>query len=208
MESRQLIQQKRSAELERNLFKAKNAYLTSQINPHLLFNTLNFIYSNLYDVSKKAAEIVLLLSDMMRYSLTEIGEDGKVELSQEVDHIKNMISLNQARFNDKLQIKLNLNGDFTVRIIPLVLLTFIENVFKHGDLSDHNNPAQINISYYNNILEFYCSNKLRKVNTKRGDAIGIENSKTRLEIAYNKNYVLTTGVEGDKFVTKLTIHFY
>lgn len=207
MQSRHLIQQKRSAELERNLFKAKNAYLTSQINPHLLFNTLNFIYSNMYEVSKKAAEIVVLLSDMMRYSLTEIGDDGQVELSKEVEHIENMVQLNQARFNDKLNVKMHLDGDFEVRVIPLVFLTFIENVFKHGDLTDPEKPARIHITCFNNILEFYCTNKVRKVNINKGGGIGIENSKTRLEMAYPDKFQLATEVADDQYITRLIINF-
>ncbi len=207
MQTRHLIQQKRSIELERNLFKTRNAYLTSQINPHLLFNTLNFIYSSLYEVSKKAAETVMLLSDMMRYSLTEVGEDGKVELAQEVEHIENMIQLNQARFDDNLNIKLYVNGEFEVRIIPLVLLTFIENIFKHGDLSDPENPARINISYYHNILEYYSVNKVRQRNINRGHGIGIENSRTRLDDAYAGNYTLSTTIEDGFYITHLTITF-
>jgi two-component system LytT family sensor kinase len=207
METRHLIQQRHSIELERNLFKAKNAYLTSQINPHLLFNTLNFIYSSLYEVSKKSAEIVVLLSDMMRYSLTEIGEDGKVELNKEVEHIENMIQLNQARFNDQLHIKLYLSGDFEVRVIPLIFLTFIENVFKHGDMSDPAMPAKINISFHNNILDFYTANKVRKVNINRGYGIGVENSKTRLEMAYPDKYTLLTEQVGEEYITNLRIYF-
>jgi len=207
MQSRQLMQQKRSAELERNLIKAQNAYLTSQINPHLLFNTLNFIYSSLYEVSRKSAEIVVLLSDMMRYSLTEIGEDGKVELYKEVEHIENMVQLNQARFNDKLNVKIYLSGDFEVRVIPLVFLTFIENIFKHGDLSDPECPALINISYHNNILDFYTSNKVRKVNINKGHGIGVENSITRLQMAYPDRYKLKNEVVSDQYITSLVIDF-
>lgn len=207
MQSRHLIQQKRSAELERNLFKAKNAYLTSQINPHLLFNTLNFIYSSLYEVSKKSAEIVVLLSDMMRYSLTEIGEDGQVELYKEIEHIENMVQLNQARFNDKLNIKLYLSGEFDVRIIPLVFLTFIENIFKHGDLSNAEYPGIINISFHNNILDFYTSNKIRKVNINKGHGIGIENSITRLQMAYGDKFKLKCGLDNEQYITNLVIDF-
>ncbi|MEO6523089.1 MAG: histidine kinase [Mucilaginibacter sp.] len=207
MESRHLLQQKQSAELERNLFKAKNAYLTSQINPHLLFNTLNFIYSSLYEVSKKSAEIVVLLSDMMRYSLTEIGEDGKVELYKEVEHIENMVQLNQARFNDKLNIEVSLSGEFEIRVIPLVFLTFIENIFKHGDLSDPACPAKINISFHNNILDFYTSNKVRKVNINGGHGIGVENSITRLQMAYADRFELKNEVVDNQYITNLVIDF-
>jgi two-component system LytT family sensor kinase len=207
MESRHLLQQKQSAELERNLFKAKNAYLTSQINPHLLFNTLNFIYSSLYEVSRKSAEIVVLLSDMMRYSLTEIGEDGKVELYKEVEHIENMVQLNQARFNDKLNIEVLLSGEFEVRVIPLVFLTFIENIFKHGDMSDPECPARINICFHNNILDFYTSNKVRKVNINKGHGIGVENSITRLQMAYADKFKLKNEVVDNQYITSLVIDF-
>lgn len=161
----------------------------------------------MYEVSKKAAEVVVLLSDMMRYSLTEIGEDGQVELSKEIEHIENMVQLNQARFNDKLNVKIHLDGDFEIRVIPLVFLTFIENIFKHGDLTDPDMPARIHITCFNNVLEFYCVNKIRKVNINRGNGIGIENSKTRLEVAYPDRYQLSTHVVDDQYTTRLIIYF-
>lgn len=205
MRNRRLLQQKRSAEMERNLIKTENAYLTAQINPHLLFNTLNFIYNNLSQVSEKAAETVMLLSEMMRYSLTGIGDDGKVELWQEVEHINNMVQINQARFNDGLQVETHFDGDFDVRIIPLILLTFIENIFKHGDLTDKNDPAQINISYVNGELNFYTRNKLRATMESKGTGIGVQNSITRLEAAYSGHYNLSARPENGHFITELNI---
>jgi two-component system LytT family sensor kinase len=111
LRTRQLVQNKKKTELEKTLFKTRNAYLQSQINPHLLFNTLSFLYNSVYNISQKSAEGIMLLSDLMRYSLTELGGDGKVELTKEIENIETVIAINQLRFDQKLQIKLHTGGE-------------------------------------------------------------------------------------------------
>jgi two-component system LytT family sensor kinase len=180
-----LIQERLSAELEKNLMRAKTAYLQSQLNPHLLFNTLNFIYNSVRKLSESAAYSILLLAEMMRYSLSNVGDDGKVSLQKEVDHIGNLVKLNQLRFNEKLNLQINLQGAFEdEKVIPLLLLNFVENVFKHGDLTDTSFPATIFISCEDHTLTMYCFNKQKKNNIHKGWGIGIKNAQTRLNIYY------------------------
>lgn len=192
LRTRQLIQNKRKAELEKTLFKTRNAYLQSQINPHLLFNTLNFLYNSVYNVSKKSAEGIMLLSDLMRYSLTELGGDGKVELSKEVENIETVIAINQLRFDQKLQVFLVTNGDWDdKRIIPLILLTFVENIFKHGIIINANFPAEIKIAVYDGSLHFSATNQVNQAGkNKQGFEIGIINARTRLNATYPEKHKL------------------
>jgi two-component system LytT family sensor kinase len=163
LENLRLKEEKQSAELENRLVQTKNAYLLSQLNPHLLFNTLNFIYNSVRKLSAQAASAILLLSEMMRYALAEPGADGKVPLNNEIEHIKSFVTLNQLRFRDELKIELNLSGDFYgLNVIPLVLISFVENMYKHGDLSDADNPANIEISCQDNLLSMNCINKKKQ----------------------------------------------
>lgn len=198
LENAKLRQEAQSTELEKNLVQAKNAYLQSQLNPHLLFNTLNFIYNSVRKHSNQGAQAILLLSDMMRYSLSDIGADGKVFLEKEIDHINNMVRLNQLRFNETLNVQFTQSGvSGNERIIPLLLISFVENAFKHGDLTDSKQPLNISVACANNVFEMSCINKRKKPVANAGWGIGIENAKKRLENYYQNRYKLNI-VEQEK----------
>jgi len=180
--------------LEKSLLTAENAYLKSQINPHFLLNTLNFLYNSVAKLSDKAADSILLLSDIMRYALTSTDADGKVRLEQETDNIESFIKLNQARFNERLSIDFKFTGDVQgLRIIPLVLITFVENVFKYGDLLNPSNPAKIDINVDGNILNFSTYNIKRKSVQYESHGIGIQNVKNRLDLYHEYVLVINDG---------------
>ncbi len=206
LENEKLRREASSADMQKNLVQAQNAYLQSQLNPHLLFNTLNFIYNAVRKLSESAADAILLLSDLMRYSLSEPGIDGKVPLKKEIDHIQNMVKINQLRFNEQLNFKLILKGSFHGEaIIPLILLCFVENIYKHGDLSNPGAPAQINISCSNHILQMHCQNLKKKQQHAPGWGIGIENTRTRLCNYYGNNFELNITDSDDMFRVHLLV---
>ncbi|QTE39748.1 histidine kinase [Mucilaginibacter gossypii] len=208
LERRNLINQKEKVELERNLTLADNAYLRSQINPHLLFNSLNFIYNSIHEISPKASETVILLADIMRYSLSEMDEDGKVEMEKEISHISNLLKINQIRFNNKLQLELVLDGDFkNLKILPLSLLTLVENVYKHGDLTDSRVPGKIIISYDRGVFHMITQNKTRKYSLDKGNGIGLINLKTRLNNFHNNKFSFEAADDGELFITDLKIFY-
>ncbi len=209
LRTRQLIQNKKKADLEKALFKTRNAYLQSQINPHLLFNTLNFLYNSVYNVSEKGAEGIMLLSDLMRYSLTELGGDGKVELTKEVENIETVIAINQLRFDQKLQVQLITSGDFSdKRIIPLILLTFVENIFKHGIILNTNFPAEIKIAIRDGDLYFSANNQVNQAGkNKQGFEIGIVNARTRLNATYPDKHKLKVTQTDHQYTVDLFIQF-
>ena len=207
LENSKLKQANQNAELENSLMQAKNAYLQSQLNPHLLFNTLSFIYNSVRKLSNTASQAVLLLSDMMRYSLSDTGIDGKVPLESEVDHIENMIRLNQLRFNEALNLKTDFSGDFqNETIIPLLLLSFIENIYKHGDLTDRDYPAQIVLTCEDRVLRLACTNKKARGKAITGWGIGVENARARLNIHYPDRYTLKITEDDRQYSSLLTIN--
>jgi two-component system, LytTR family, sensor kinase len=186
-----IARQKKINQLKRNLVELENAYLQSQINPHLLFNTLNFIYNEVERHSEKGAEIILLLSELMRYSLTGKENDERVSLDKEVIQVENVVKINQLRFNNQLQLRVNVEGDFSKgRIIPLLLLPVIENMFIHGDLTDPAHTGIINLGFDGQVLLLECSNLKRKGKKLLGYGIGLANVRKRLENYYPGAYTL------------------
>ncbi|NHA03301.1 hypothetical protein G7092_05830 [Mucilaginibacter sp. HC2] len=207
-ENNQLIILKEKAELERNLAEAMNAYLQQQINPHFLFNTLTFIHNTYYKYSEEASQCVLLLVDIMRFSLEDVDIGGKTALDKEIEQIQNFIELNQLRFDYELYIDFNTDGDMEERqVIPLILLTLTENIFKHGNLKVKHAEAKLHIAMNDqNELRFYSWNlKKHQPENKRLRSIGIKNVIKRLEYNYQHRYRLDIKDEDDGFGVELTI---
>lgn len=203
----QVQREKDQAVLEKNLLTTQNALLRAQINPHLFFNTLNFIYNSVHRLSIHAGEAVMLLADITRYSISRGDSDGLVFLKDELTHVEDLISLNQIRFNGRLHIRLEMDGDFTHhKIIPLVLLTLVENVFKYGELEDPQTPAVVYIRRVDDIVHFATKNK--KIGDKRhisSGGIGVANAKFRLEQAYPGQFTLRMNETPDMFFVDLSI---
>ncbi len=187
-----------------HLAEARLAYFRQQINPHLLFNTLNLIYSKVYRQSPEAGRPVLLLSELMRFSLAETGPDGKVPLSAELEQLENLLEINRSRFDEPLPITVRLpEAPAEARILPLILLTLTENMFKHGQLL---RPALLEISVKGNRLRYHSQN-LKKVKSKQQPLpqLGLQNIRKRLELAYGRRFRLQIREEGDNFALTLTL---
>ncbi|WP_158996383.1 sensor histidine kinase [Mucilaginibacter sp. L196] len=206
LENIQLRNELQNQVLEKSLLSAENAYLKSQINPHFLLNTLNFLYNSIAKFSEKTADSILLLSDIMRYALTSTDADGKVRLDQEIDNIESFLKLNQARFNQRLCIDYETDGDtYGLRIIPLVLITFVENVFKYADLLNSASPAKISIQIVGNTLIFSTYNLKRKSVQFDSHGIGIENVKSRLDNYYQYELIIDDNESDYKLMLKVNL---
>lgn len=185
-----LIQEREKGMLENEKLIAELSFLKSQINPHFLFNSLNNIYSLSYHKSDKAPEAILKLSGIMRYMLQE-SEDDKVQLKDEIAYLENYISLQQLRFKEPLAIDYKVNTEsLELRIMPLLLISFLENAFKHGVVTNKDHPVRILIEVVNSRLHFKVSNFKNKSNKDQTSGIGLENLKRRLELGYPDQYTL------------------
>lgn len=190
---------------EKNLFEANLAFLKSQINPHFLFNSLNFLYAQVYPHSEPAAQGILLLADTMRYALHE-NTAGKVPLSQEVQHLHNYIAMNQLRYHQQLQVQFEVTGnDQFVLILPLVLITFVENCFKHGELADPAHPLRIELDVAPGRLTFQTHNRKRHGPKENRAGIGLANTRARLELVYPGRHCLTITDAPDAYTCHLTL---
>ncbi|MET3606922.1 LytS/YehU family sensor histidine kinase [Mucilaginibacter rubeus] len=201
------LSEKASSDLQYQFSQAQNAFLKEQINPHLLFNTLNAIYSTVYRHSPKDSEAILLLSEIMRYSYEEPDHQGLVPLESEIYQLKNLIKLNTYRFRDTARIDLQLTGHVKdLRIIPLVLLTLSENMFKHGDLQHC--PGSIDIGINENGHLTFISKNIRKLRgqTDANSNVGLNNTRLRLDYAYPGNYNLSIVQTEEMFTVNLLIN--
>ncbi|MEO6820807.1 MAG: histidine kinase [Ginsengibacter sp.] len=199
--------EKQTLQLEFEKSQANFNFLKAQINPHFLHNTLNFLYAKSLPYSEELSEGILTLSDIMRYALNEGNtKNGKVPLNDELEHLGNVIKINQLRFSNELQVIFEVEGNTAkVQIIPFVLITLVENAFKHGDLISPGHPLTIRLNMHDHQLSFFCSNK-KKVGLKElSTGIGLDNIKKRLELTYGSDFSLTISDELDFYTTRLNI---
>lgn len=167
--------------------------LRSQINPHFLFNTLNNLYSLTLKQSVHAPEVVLKLSELMRY-MTQVAGQYTVSLQQEIDHIQRYIDLEKLRLNPGAEIQFMRQGELgSIRIAPLLLLPLVENAFKHGvETQTENIKVDTELSLQNGQLFFRITNSKPQQRTNISDksGIGIENLRRRLALVYPERHEL------------------
>lgn len=206
-QSQRKILEKQKMELEVENSQANFNFLKAQINPHFLHNTLNFFYAKALPLSAELSEGILCLSDIMRYALNEGGKDEKALLKDEIEHLENVIRINQFRFNNNLNVQFEVSGVTAgATIAPFVLITLVENAFKHGDLKNREHPIVIRIMSEGKKLYFYCSNKKNPGFKDHSTGIGLQNILKRLDIMYGSNYSYKVNDDAEFYSTELIIH--
>ncbi|TWI95972.1 histidine kinase [Mucilaginibacter frigoritolerans] len=194
-----LIKEKLTAELK---------YLRGQINPHFLFNTLNMAYSSaIKSGDNVTADIVEKLSGLMRYVLYESNSE-EVLLESEINYVNSFINLQIQRLSPELvsQVKYQLNGEWAnYKIAPIILIPFIENVFKHGIILSKKSDVSIIINLDANVLILETKNKITTVADKPSPGIGLKNAGERLQLLYSNRHTLSISNDNDIFYVKLAI---
>lgn len=207
-----LKEQKRVADLEKEQLQTELLFLKSQISPHFFFNTLNNIHSLALEKSSKAPRIIMRLSELMRYLLYETKSERQT-LANEILCIQNYLDLEKIRHDDLLQVNMTITGDISDKeIAPILLLTFVENAFKHG-VNKNIGTVNIDIDFtiIENFLYFTITNPLPAITeTKsildKSNGIGLENVKKRLVLGYKpSDYDLKISSNDNKFVVVLKI---
>ena len=196
---------KRLALLEKQNLEQQLEYLRYQINPHFFMNTLNNIHA-LVDIDpEKAKDTILELSRMMRFVLYEGNKQG-VPLSRELDFIRHYVTLMQLRYTDKVRIDIDLPTEVPDRQVPpLMLITFIENAFKHGVSYQRESFIEVQVEVNGDELQFSCRNsKSEKSNEEKG-GVGLANVRKRLNLLYDKRYSLHIKDDTDTYNVELTI---
>jgi len=203
---RTLTQAIENEKLENNLLRAEQDFLRAQINPHLLFNSLNFIR---YAIRKRPAEAddaIMRLSGMMGFALETTT--GMIPLSRELEQIDNLIALNQLRFNNMLCLNYSTDvHDPETPTIPIILLTLVENVFKHGNLRNEESPAFIKIQSTPAYLLFESSNLAIEHNSVKSNKTGIQNISLRLDQFYKNQYRFSHELHENSYKVALKIDY-
>ncbi len=198
-------------EAQAKQYKAELDLLKYQINPHFFFNTLN----NLFSMARKqkdqsTAKGIAKLSHLMRYMIYDCSVE-KINLAKEIEQINNLIELQKLRFfqEDDIEIKFNINGQpKNHRIIPMLLIPFVENAFKHGISLKKKSVIDINLSFNENQLLFSVKNNINRFRHDRDDqnsGVGLANVKRRLELLYPKTHFLKIENNNETFEVVLKL---
>lgn len=185
--------------------KTELLHLKSQVNPHFFFNMLNNLYGLTGSNPKKAQELILKLSDMMRYSIYE-GEKEFVTLEEEMDYLENYISLHKMRYHKDIDIKFDADIQENYKIMPLLFIILLENAFKHG-VENLRSDAYVNINVvsHNNSIHFTIENNFDPEEIGDKPGIGLKNLKRRLELAYSGKYSLFFSTKNNIYKVALII---
>lgn len=201
------IKEQRNLQLQKEKAEAQLQLLKAQVHPHFLFNTLNNIYSHTQGVAPVAAQLVMGLSDMLRFMLYECNQP-LVPLSKELTMIRDYITLEKIRYDEQFDIHLDIPGDTGhLHIAPLLLLPLAENCFKHGASNMLEQPwLNLQIHLKEDRMEMRLMNGKAKEKTQFPNfGIGIENVRKRLQLLYPDKYVLKIMNEEEVFVVTLTL---
>ena len=202
--------QKELLEKEKQKTEAELKALKAQINPHFFFNTLNSIYSMSLDKDERLPDTILQLSEMMRYFLYE-SKDNFVPLEKELAVVDSYIALQTIRSGEQLKIEIKREGNVTgQKIAPLILITFLENAFKHGAKGDSENTfIRSAVRIEKDKLIFIVENNkgyVDEIEKGKYSGLGLENVKRQLELLYPGKHLLNIHDKQDKFYVRLELN--
>ena len=188
--------------------KAELSMLQAQMDPHFFFNTLNNLYALTIKKSEKAPEVILKLSEMMRYTIYE-GKKERVLVKDEIEYLSNYIELHKIRYKKKVDIQFEHEVNSELEIAPLLFIILLENAFKHGVESLSEN-AIINIKLYEkeSFLYFEIENNFDEKQLSTSGGIGLENLKRRLTLLFHKDFKMNTFKENGRYKTILKVPVY
>ena len=185
--------------------KAELAMLRTQINPHFFFNTLNNLYALTVKQSEKAPEVILKLSDMMRYTIYE-GNKEMVTLEEEIEYLSNYIELHKIRYKKSVEITFNHKVNTSLTIAPLLYIILLENAFKHGiETLAEDAFIHINLTEETGFIIFSIENNFDPNEISTSNGIGLQNLKRRLSLLYKNKHELQIDVSNSLYKTTLKI---
>lgn len=195
------------AELKRSLKEAELSMLKSQLNPHFIFNSLNSISSLTMTNPEKAQEMVIALSEFLRYAVKP-GQEELITIKSELDAIDKFVLIEKVRFGERLQLVIESESDcMAYKIPPLIVQPLVENAIKYGvHESTEVGDIILKCRSLNNILEITVSNTYDPVSThalKTG--VGLKNVRNRLKLLFDRDDLLEIRDDSGKFIVRLLI---
>jgi two-component system sensor histidine kinase AlgZ len=194
-------------QLETEKLNAELKFLKAQVNPHFLFNTLNNLYYLSTIKSDTAPLVISKLSEVMRYMIYDSNHE-KIELTKEIEYMQHYIGLERLRLREGVPLEFEVAGRTDILISPLILITFLENAFKHG-VSNGNNQcwikARLEVSE-TRLVYTIANSKVKTVSYQPdGEGIGLKNVKRRLDLSYPGKHSLDIDDREDSYSVNLTI---
>lgn len=186
-----IIQIKIILRLKKDKTQAELMHLKSQVNPHFFFNTLNNLYGLVEKDTAKAQQLILKLSDMMRYSIYK-GQNDWVTLADEITYLENYMDLHKMRYHKEITIRFDVEAeDRRVKIMPLLFIIMVENAFKHGVEKMRKDAfVYIRLKATLQYVDFEIENNFDAEEQGATEGIGLNNLKKRLELVYLNKYEL------------------
>ncbi|MDB5090402.1 MAG: hypothetical protein JWR09_4396 [Mucilaginibacter sp.] len=200
------LTEQRATQAEADKASAELSFLKAQINPHFLFNTLNNIYTLAVIKDDNAPDSIMKLSNIMRY-VTDDANENFVSLQSEVDCINDYIELQRLRLGGKTTIDVTISGNIDPKkIAPLILMTFVENVFKYGVSKHETSAIVIKILATEKEIAFFCENRIfHDANENNRTGIGLKNTCKRLEHLYAGKHLLAITNHDNLYTVNLTL---
>jgi two-component system, LytTR family, sensor kinase len=205
-EKKLMIQQLLEYERKGNQFEMD--FLRRQISPHFIYNVLSSLYTKLNKQVPEMAEPILLLSEIMAYTTKASKSNEEVLLEDELENIQHFLALEKFRYGENFFVNYKVSGypDRDDKILPLVLLTFIENAFKYGHRSNPDHPISITIDIDDNTLTFFCKNLIQRITpSKKSNKIGLSNTIRRLELKYEGRYSLAINEVENEYIVNFRL---
>jgi len=206
-----LRQEKSQQEEQQERLRSELSFLRSQISPHFIFNILNSIVYLIRSKSPQAEPVTIKLSELMRYLLYESG-DAQVPLDKEIEYLENYVDLQKIRFEEDVEIRLNVEGNPGTQVIePMLMIPFVENAFKHGVGMVPSPVIDISLKVNEIGFSFFVKNKIVPETAAEKDnssGIGLRNVKRRLELLYPENHRLEISEKGGWFIVNLDLHLH
>lgn len=185
--------------------KAELSLLKSQVDPHFFFNTLNNLYGLVVEKSEAAPDVVLKLSEMMRYTIYK-GKEDLVPLKEEISYLNNYIELHKIRYQKKVEITFTHDVAEGLKIAPLLFIILLENAFKHGVENIRENAfIRMDMRTQDNHLYFTIENSIKEQAPTHEVGIGLENLKQRLDHLYGNQYEMTSEIRNASYKAHLNI---
>lgn len=202
---RGIVNQYQIQELRAKTVETELNALKAQINPHFLFNTLNNIYGMNQLDSEKGSEMIMELSDVMRYHL-EFSKVGKVKLEDELQLLTSYIKLERLRLRETCDVKVEFeNVDKGLMIPPLLFITFVENAFKHGTHPTQQCFVHLKLRTTTDMLYFTVKNSVIADKKVVKTNIGLQNTKRRLTLLFSDRHQLNIAKNEREHLVELSI---
>lgn len=202
-----ILQIKFILRLKKEKTQAELMHLKSQVNPHFFFNTLNNLYGLVEQDTVKAQQLILKLSDMMRYSIYE-GQNDWVTLADEIAYLENYMDLHRMRYHKEITIRFDVDAeDQSIKIMPLLFIIMVENAFKHGVEKLRKDAfVYIRLKATSQYVDFEIENNFDAEEKDESEGIGLNNLKQRLKLVYlNKHKLEISSNHTDIYKIRLNL---